>query len=1025
MDIRNLGNFPNLAAVWQAYPSGGLEGDYLYVTGIKYSWNKYARTWGNEDDPGTPSRQGNSVSDLNVQNELNVGSAADFHSDVHIRGKLYADHVKQPNVGMFATLAALQAAYPHPEVGMWATVGDNMPGAVYRCNTAGTWTATGGTGGMDEIDNVLLYSQQSLTTSQQEQARENIGTVKAAGSDFVDADSTKRAKVATVGAILDHTDAEPTPDSEKFVKSGGVYADTHLCNIPEVNAFIADIVLKEGVDDPQSDNYIDIANSDRVYWQDCVYKESTQKYASVLQVHINGEWVTLFYIERDTKEEIVGQLVEYSKCYFVLNGGTGTQGQAFKPLTFYRNVGWASLIEHPIISGLLTEHAMDERLGHVEEVSDFSYEAINGYSDKITNVLLTTGKYWTYSDHIRNDIQGLVSNDVSSCKGGDVFTITGTGSSGLSRLYVFADVNGNNIEGYVAEASEVRENYSIVAPDNAVSFYFSALSNYPYKLQKQSSYEGILNELSDIHNKVDIAAAHADFAYEQLVGDGDSENIELVMGIWWSQGLRVPDLVLGGEYFICNGNNTACVPGDEFVLTGTGTTTVNNNGEPTCWLWAFGDSNGAITRHAEIGEDRQTPFTVVAEEGEAFFYYTAKERGIHGPSVAKNTLYKKANENNGIIKRVDNLENRVANLENTTPDAKSVCKMFNVPVDLKKPNLRILDLGNSYTGDAVHYLKNILDAAGITTGFSLYTCVRGGAYFRSWVNMYKEADDYSYAVQKQAGDSISGVVQGQYSGLDNSWFVDLLKKDWDIILIHSSSIYSDNYEEWTGDGEAGGLTEYLRIIKTYCPQAAIGFYLIHSQPGWNTSSPQIGETSTERWQRMADGVKWMMANYGIDLVIPYGTAVESLRMTSINPLDPIVNDGETKNDFIQDGNHLSSGIGDYVAACTYFEALFAPRYNVTVLGNTFRKQDIEPTENDITNYGERATASIVQINDANALLAQRAAILAVNDMFNLHNPETEGFIPVNTDTKHVYEGNGNPSDTYTKAEVDAMIAELR
>ena len=527
--------------------------------------------------------------------------------------------------------------------------------------------------------------------------------------------------------------------------------------------------------------------------------------------------------------------------------------------------------------------------------------------------------------------------------------------------------------------------------------------------------------------KVDAAAAHADFAYEKLVGGGDSGNIELVMGMWWSQGLRVPDLLLGGEYFVCNGNNTACVPGDEFVLTGSGTENTTD-GEPRTYLWAFGDSEGVITRHAELAEVHETPFTVVAEEGEAFFYHTAKYRGIHGPSVAKNSLYKKGNQS-GIIQRVGDLENAVSG-------TKSACKMFNNPVNLKKPNLRILDLGNSYTGDAVHYLKDILDAAGIKTGFSLYTCVRGGSSFRSWVNLYKKEDNYTYAVQKQAGDIISGVTQGpSYSGLDNSWFIELLKKGWDIILIHNSSTSSDNYEEWEGDDVAGGLTEYLRIIKTYCPQATIGFYLIHSHPAWNESSQQTGNTSTERWQRMVDGVKWLKANYGIDFIIPYGTAVENLRMTSINPLDPIADDGETKNDFMQDGNHLSSGIGDYVAACTYFETLFAPRYNVTVLGNTFRKQDIEPTEDDITNYGERARVSIVPINDANALLAQRAAILAVNDMFNLHNPETstyfsqdveeagdnDSFIPKAGDTNSYMEYNPILPTVGTSAQRNAMI----
>lgn len=179
MDIRNLGNFANIEAVWEAYPNGGIEGDYLFIPnqeGTKYRWNKYIQQWENAAVvTETPSRQDLTVSDLNIQNELHVGSHTDVQGDLSVRGVLRAKHVKQPNVGLFATLEALQAAYPNPEVGMWATIGDSVPGYVYRCNTAGTWTATGGTGGVDEQENILLYSQQSLTSAQVEQVLENLG----------------------------------------------------------------------------------------------------------------------------------------------------------------------------------------------------------------------------------------------------------------------------------------------------------------------------------------------------------------------------------------------------------------------------------------------------------------------------------------------------------------------------------------------------------------------------------------------------------------------------------------------------------------------------------------------------------------------------------------------------------------------------------------------------------------------------------------------------------------------------------
>lgn len=41
----NLGTFTNVAALWQAYPEGGNEGDTAIVNGLEYHWDKFTRTW--------------------------------------------------------------------------------------------------------------------------------------------------------------------------------------------------------------------------------------------------------------------------------------------------------------------------------------------------------------------------------------------------------------------------------------------------------------------------------------------------------------------------------------------------------------------------------------------------------------------------------------------------------------------------------------------------------------------------------------------------------------------------------------------------------------------------------------------------------------------------------------------------------------------------------------------------------------------------------------------------------------------
>lgn len=142
IETNDLGSFASINALWAAYPEGGQEGDYCTIAGVKYRWDKYDRMWVADPNFGpTPARKVETFyGDVNFQNNVTVA------------GTIRAKGVKQPCVGLFASLAALQAAYPIPELGMWAVVGDTMPGPIYRCSTAGVWAATGETGGVDDVD---------------------------------------------------------------------------------------------------------------------------------------------------------------------------------------------------------------------------------------------------------------------------------------------------------------------------------------------------------------------------------------------------------------------------------------------------------------------------------------------------------------------------------------------------------------------------------------------------------------------------------------------------------------------------------------------------------------------------------------------------------------------------------------------------------------------------------------------------------------------------------------------------------
>lgn len=153
IDINFLGNFESIEDVWVAFPNGGQEGDYLYIGDVLYRWDKYDLSWGTQGATETLTKESQVfLGEVDIHDDLHVGGEAVFNGAVRVKGFLHATAVKQPNMGLFPSLQALQAAYPKPEVGMWATVGNTIPSPIYRCDVAGVWTATGEVGGIDPVD---------------------------------------------------------------------------------------------------------------------------------------------------------------------------------------------------------------------------------------------------------------------------------------------------------------------------------------------------------------------------------------------------------------------------------------------------------------------------------------------------------------------------------------------------------------------------------------------------------------------------------------------------------------------------------------------------------------------------------------------------------------------------------------------------------------------------------------------------------------------------------------------------------
>ena len=289
---------------------------------------------------------------------------------------------------------------------------------------------------------------------------------------------------------------------------------------------------------------------------------------------------------------------------------------------------------------------------------------------------------------------------------------------------------------------------------------------------------------------------------------------------------------------------------------------------------------------------------------------------------------------------------------------------------LSKPTLKVLDIGNSYTTDATDLLPLITEASGADiSNICIYKAVRSSASFKSWYDVYYDKDTArKYTIKKVLGGLAANVSTGTGAKGDGSLFRKLLTDEkWDIIIIHQFSTYAPYYEQWNGTGKGGYLNELLSIIKKHQPDAVIGFYLIHSL--WDHNKRNKEGSSYERWKLICSSVKKLQRDYGIDFIIPYGTAVENLRSSSLN----------NEYDLTRDGSHLAYGLGRYVAACCYYESLIAPYSGISVLNNTARYT---------ADQNEKSKYPSINVTDENALMAQKAAVLATEQMFECVNPET-------------------------------------
>lgn len=242
--------------------------------------------------------------------------------------------------------------------------------------------------------------------------------------------------------------------------------------------------------------------------------------------------------------------------------------------------------------------------------------------------------------------------------------------------------------------------------------------------------------------------------------------------------------------------------------------------------------------------------------------------------------------------------------------------LFTVPASVccSARLIKVLAVGNSFSQDAVE--QNLYQLAE-RQGDSL---VIGNAYIGG-CSIDRHVHEYKNHLAEYA---FRKVVGGERLDFQNRQLDEIIRDEpWDIITFQQASGLS---------GIAGSyknLAELMRHVRDVATNPDVHFAFhetwAYAENATHSDFSNYGKSQSHMYFRIREAVHKVMAGTGLTSVIPSGIAVQRARQIL----------GDTLN---VDGYHLSTGVGRYVAACTWCEFLTGK----STVGNTYRPYNVDP-----------------------------------------------------------------------------------
>ena len=271
----------------------------------------------------------------------------------------------------------------------------------------------------------------------------------------------------------------------------------------------------------------------------------------------------------------------------------------------------------------------------------------------------------------------------------------------------------------------------------------------------------------------------------------------------------------------------------------------------------------------------------------------------------------------------------------------------------------ILLFGHSFGVDSTEHLPALLDAAGVRT-------VRLGRFVKANCSL---EEHYSFFAADALNSNYTyyecapGSTAWQSRSLTVKQVVS--ERAWDYVIFQNSLENEGRYE--TAQPYLNNLVAYVRSRSRELfgrePVICCNLFWPISKLAEDGSNSTLtyrlsfyGNSSQKAWEAYVRATRQLMADTGITNIVPTGAALMNLRASPLNTA--------AMNEFTRDKYHLSEGAGRYTAACALFEYFIAPKYGVSVLGNSLRLPSLAQP-----------------VTDANAGTLQQCAVDAVRNPF--------------------------------------------